>query len=252
MGRALPAIYLLSVGCQLLSTPLPAVPWTTDAGKGRDADADGDSDGDTDADADADADADGDVDAGADAGRDACTPSCEGRACGDDGCGSSCGECVEPRLCDGQACACPEGRADCAGTCCAPGQCCAAGLCISPYCDPGWQCGGDGCGGSCGGCAAHLTCLGNRCLCPDGRADCSGTCCPAGQCCQAGACLEPFCDPNWECGGDGCGGPCGPGCGDIAIPPDCWYCVGHGCTQGSQCDNACCWPFEMCDAGNCR
>ena len=62
----------------------------------------------------------------------ACVPDCAGKACGDDGCGGSCGACydqggaVDASLCQ-------------AGTCCAP-QC------------GGKTCGDNGCGGQCGVC----------------------------------------------------------------------------------------------------
>ncbi len=60
-----------------------------------------------------------------------CVPNCDGRNCGPDGCGGSCGDCPPPWTC-------PEGR--CVGTC-------------VPDC-VGRQCGPDGCGGLCG-CCAH-------------------------------------------------------------------------------------------------
>ncbi|MEC9071401.1 MAG: carboxypeptidase-like regulatory domain-containing protein [Myxococcota bacterium] len=63
-----------------------------------------------------------------------CLPNCEGKVCGDDGCGDICGTCpdVAP-LCD-------------------------AGLCFA-VCEPdceGKVCGSDGCGGSCGNCLPPL------------------------------------------------------------------------------------------------
>jgi formylglycine-generating enzyme required for sulfatase activity len=53
-----------------------------------DADADGDGDADGDSDSDEEADAEGD--------RDVCVPDCEGRQCGDDGCGDTCEPGCEP------------------------------------------------------------------------------------------------------------------------------------------------------------
>ncbi len=64
---------------------------------------------------------------------DVCQPACDGKVCGDDGCGGTCGDCT-----DGQ-------------------ECSAAGLCEStcvPDCGDN-VCGDDGCGGSCGLCAGE-------------------------------------------------------------------------------------------------
>ncbi len=92
-------------------------------------------------------------DAGADIGRDTaapdggsgCIPECNGRVCGDDGCGGHCGECGPQAVCS------PEGTCDCllcGDECCAAGQVCRAGACCTPQCTPG-QCGPDGCDGRC-------------------------------------------------------------------------------------------------------
>jgi hypothetical protein len=64
-----------------------------------------------------------------------CVPSCAGKACGDDGCGQSCGGCD-------------------AGWDCLDGQCVHGD---TPDC-AGKECGPDGMGGSCGECAADETC----------------------------------------------------------------------------------------------
>lgn len=71
------------------------------------------------------------------------TCSCEGRVCGDDGCGRSCGECPEDQFC-GQDFACYDRS------------------CV-PDCS-GRNCGGDGCGGTCGTCAGQERCLDGRCV----------------------------------------------------------------------------------------
>lgn len=65
-----------------------------------------------------------------------CIPDCAARACGDDGCGGSCGQCTSamPFCSDGQ----------CVQDC-------------DPACD-GRSCGADGCGGECGTCEAPLVC----------------------------------------------------------------------------------------------
>lgn len=70
---------------------------------------------------------------------DGCVPQCDGKYCGDDGCGGSCGSCD-------------------AGTVCSA----ATNRCVATTCTPdcrGRQCGGDGCGGSCGGCRKGNLCV---------------------------------------------------------------------------------------------
>ncbi|MBT9560415.1 MAG: hypothetical protein IV100_30600 [Myxococcales bacterium] len=88
-----------------------------------------------------------------------CAPSCNGKECGDDGCGGSCGGCT-------------------AGATCTDGQC----DCV-PSCD-GNECGDDGCGGSCGSCLDGTTCTDGQCLgCDD---TCPTLCLPDGRCCPPG------------------------------------------------------------------
>jgi len=91
----------------------------------------------------------------------ACQPVCDGKECGDDGCGGQCGECTAPETCNDQGlCECV---AACDGTTCGDDGCgskctCAQGTecnaeekceekCV-PACD-GTTCGDDGCGGKC-------------------------------------------------------------------------------------------------------
>ena len=64
-----------------------------------------------------------------------CTPNCNGKNCGSDGCGGSCGTCVDSGICASGTCAC---KPNCSTT--------------------GAKCGYDGCGGSCGICASPQTC----------------------------------------------------------------------------------------------
>ena len=124
---------------------------------------------------------------------DQCIPSCDGKTCGDDGCGGSCGDCgcgercvdgrCEFNACDGRTCG-PDG---CGGVCepnaCGCGEMCsAAGQCERTACD-GRSCGPDGCGGTCGDCGC-------------------------GQSCQQGQCVNTNC-MGQQCGDDGCGGVCG-------------------------------------------
>ena len=75
-----------------------------------------------------------------------CQPQCQGKTCGSDGCGGTCGKCPW-----GTACAksglC-QGADDAGGP--KDGGC-------TPQC-AGKVCGADGCGGSCGSCNANGTC----------------------------------------------------------------------------------------------
>ena len=84
----------------------------TDVDTDTDSDTDGDVDSDADSDADSDTDSDTDTDSDADSDNDTddevCDPSCEGRECGADGCGGSCGLCDVDTLCDGSG-RCVEG-----------------------------------------------------------------------------------------------------------------------------------------------
>jgi len=69
-----------------------------------------------------------------------CVPVCDGKYCGDDGCGGVCGTCAGADVCNE-----PTGR------CVAPGSTC-VGSCR------GKKCGDDGCGASCGTCGVGSMC----------------------------------------------------------------------------------------------
>lgn len=111
-----------------------------------------------------------------------CAPICQGqgRHCGDDGCGGTCGLCEDDRVCSasGQCLSCTphcEGREcgndGCEGSC---GECDAEqllvcmpenGKCVKfdpPQCE-GKVCGDDGMGGSCGTCEEGFVCLDGKC-----------------------------------------------------------------------------------------
>ncbi|MCK5805899.1 MAG: putative metal-binding motif-containing protein, partial [Lentisphaeria bacterium] len=121
-----------------------------------------------------------------------CAEQCQGKECGPDGCGGSCGLCPSGEFCNRQGqcesgCvdACTAGSRSCIGnavvTCgdengdgctewsepqaCAPGQVCTNGSCDSctPNC-AGLECGADGCGGSCGVCDQGEHCEAGRCV----------------------------------------------------------------------------------------
>ena len=148
-----------------------------------------------------------------------CVAQCDGKTCGDDGCGGSCGTC-------------DDGPNDT----CNPDT----GLCqCQPDCT-GKQCGDDGCGGECGPCAAGATCEEGSCLCAPqcdnkvcGDDGCGATCgeCPEGQECatdQASCICEPDCSGK-ICGPDGCGGVCGV----CQAASD--TCVAGACVNGGTC-----------------
>jgi hypothetical protein len=84
-----------------------------------------------------------------------CIASCEGRECGNDGCGGSCGTCSTSNVCGSQ------GDRRCFAIC-RRGRC-------APFFPGGcehMQCGPDGFGGSCGTCGYGRTCVQGRCLAP--------------------------------------------------------------------------------------
>ena len=131
-----------------------------------------------------------------------CKPDCEGKECGDDGCGSDCGTCPEGYMCTDNQCVKVPCAPECDGKECGPTGCddgfvcgicpqdtvCQDGICTCETKCKWWQeCGDDGCGGECG-------------LCPDGHK------------CESGKCVAPACVPECaskECGSDGCEGSCG-------------------------------------------
>jgi hypothetical protein len=109
----------------------------------------------------------------------ACTPDCEGRQCGGDGCGGSCGDCLTAGLPFCQS-----------GTCVAECQ---------PSCPDG-ACGQDGCGGSCGNCGAGETCALGSCQSLPENLSCVGQCggTAAGGCsCQTDCILGTTCCPDF-------------------------------------------------------
>jgi len=75
-----------------------------------------------------------------------CVPDCTDKACGDDGCGGTCGDCTGEK------------------------EVCSVGACCVPSCE-GKQCGDDGCGGSCG------TCFGENPVCNLDTGMCTAAAC---------------------------------------------------------------------------
>ena len=189
---------------------------------------------------------------------------CEGRVCGEDGCGGSCGDCPEGEGCDrdGQChaqdcgdgvCVEGEGCETCAEDCsCDCGESCVGDKCKFTACDER-TCGDDGCGGSCGECGEEEKCADGLCVpasgcgnleCDDDETceSCPGDCgCACGESCVDEACLFTACDGR-ECGDDGCEGSCGE-C------PEHYVCENGRCEVDAVCDDASCDPGETC--GNC-
>ena len=207
----------------------------------------------------------------------ACKASCEGRTCGSDGCGGSCGECASGLVCEQGQCAASGCEEISAVGCCEGGAltyCSGAVLagygCAGASCgwDPagrggaGWyDCGFSGSDPSgehpraCGTCEPD--CGGRVC----GGDGCGGSCgeCPPGEVCSSGACAtgcEPQCEGR-ECGPDGCGGVCG----TCDASEECTaegLCEGPcegGCDAGLSCGpggcDAGCDACDPVDAGGC-
>ena len=195
----------------------------------------------------------------------ACPATCQGKECGGNGCGGSCGQCAPGDECQQGVCVSCE--PDCLGKNCGPDGCggvcgdcplpdsCQEGLCVAcqPSCQ-GKNCGSDGCGASCGECGDNQLCQDGFCKCkPDcegiecGPDGCNGTCgvCPQGLWCNQGICSD--CVPDCtgaECGDNGCGGSCGEcpadfSCTGSVCVPDCTSdCAGKECGPDG-CDGFC-------------
>jgi len=191
-----------------------------------------------------------------------CTPNCDGKVCGDDGCDGSCGDCNEDLVCAAGLCLPPEYSLSCEGRCGETGvncgcdeACFTAGSCCADICVEfcfdllGCTCGDGVCEGietcetcemDCG-CEAEFFCLAGFCCAPDcqgkkcggdGCGGSCGTCTGPQEACVGGACVcQPACDGS-ECGPDGCGGACG-ACDDgLSCTDD--ACESGLCTHATQ------------------
>lgn len=136
--------------------------------------------------------------------------SCVGKECGDDGCGVSCGTCTAPESCNAATFQC-ECTPDCTFR----------------------QCGLDPvCGTSCGECDAGVVCTLNG-QCPDPGCPGSAATTCAGR----------------QCGPDGCGGFCAPGCTeDQECNPTTYLCEGGA---GCECGARECGPKPGCPTESC-
>jgi hypothetical protein len=156
-----------------------------------------------------------------------CVPTCSGRACGDDGCGGSCGVCSS-----GSCSASGQCTATCGGEACSDGAaCCGA----DPYCT-GQAPGARGCRATCGAvgeacasggdCCSHMRCIDGACS--QSAADCAGDSCSGSQqCCSASArCVGLFGSTVRSCQA-----ACGQGGDACSLDADC--CGGLSCLSGT-------------------
>lgn len=205
-----------------------------------------------------------------------CVRQCDGKACGSDGCGGSCGECSPgqgcqngvcsatcTRTCSGREC----GNDGCGGSCggCRGNDVCLDGQCTCQLNCAGKMCGDDGCGGSCGTCLAESeTCTQNQCACAvSGGLGTGQICSSAAECCPytgeevcnrgTGPCSSIFSACRTGLGGR-CSGSCD--CredlicqdGACRCPGSREY-LGNGlcCGDGlKRCGNRCCLHSEQC------
>jgi hypothetical protein len=176
-----------------------------------------------------------------------CASICDGKVCGDDGCGGSCGECGANAECNAEGqCLCVADSELCDDVCCDNGQVCFDGSCCAPMCD-GKDCGTDGCGGFCGQCGLNQGCTSQGiCLCVAESEPCNDVCCNLGDICFDGSCCALDCDGK-ECGTDGCGGACGQ-CGYLLACNETGQCV----CEFETCNDDCCKEEQIClDDGCC-
>lgn len=163
-----------------------------------------------------------------------CTPNCDRKVCGSDGCGGRCGTCDLDQVCADGRCAwtCPGGQKDCAGECIPSNQCCTSSDC--PAATP------DCCGGACVDAATDPhNCGGCGVRCSGGRACIGGVC--EGTCSYgASACVTP----STDCGAAivTCFG--NPNCWALPTTSGCCACAGspglshQPCAGNQDCEGA--------------
>ncbi len=146
--------------------------------------------------------------------------------------------CVEPRVCRGGECFCPDGREECLAVCCAANERCKGGECVPTQCaEP---------------CPGEKVCQDGVCTCPNDRNECrDDVCCGEGEICSGGQCAP--------CASVSCDGLiCGTvqnGCGDKKACGTCGenqvcnhgVCVGECPAEHRICDSEC-FPEAFCCA----
>ena len=155
-----------------------------------------------------------------------CTPNCNGKTCGDDGCGGSCGTCGEHQACKKGYCACAKGYKKCGERCIPLTACCEDK-----------------------DCGTGRICYQGKCKCAEGYKPCGKRCIPTGACCT-----DKECDPYEDCKDGRC--VCAKGykpCGDTCIPvKDCCPEEGSCCQPGyKECDGVCIPDNACCTDGDC-
>jgi hypothetical protein len=145
-----------------------------------------------------------------------CEPDCDGKECGPDGCGGSCGACEEGFNCNELSFKCIEVDCDFCESFCQEGDMECNGEEVSHCIDV--NAGKLGCvecwlfDDISEPCPGGQTCDSDAsaCVCGGGVAACGDECCATVDyvCNAANECCEPQCDGK-DCGSDNCGGSCG-------------------------------------------
>ncbi len=185
-----------------------------------------------------------------------CQPECEGKECGDDGCGGECGACDDGLDCTQDSCDSDLCRHDLTAGCLIDGDCVDKGAnqpgndcmeCVPDQSKDGWSQLEDGTP-----CDDLRTCKAGTCECA--LTSCGAGCCGDGELCVGGECCAPDCTGK-ECGDDGCGGSCGQcpelkACKDGACGCQFDSCVEVCCPEGEVCfGDLCCVP--QCEGKEC-
>ncbi len=140
-----------------------------------------------------------------------CEPSCaDALACGDDGCGGSCGDCADGFSCSGNV-----------------NGVCEEDLCV-PSCADALACGDNGCGESCGTCADGFSCSGDV----------------NGVCEENPPVVAEVCDNNADDDGDGDVDANDSDCDNAVVANLNLWCH-DGCSVKARSDNPLAVPLEM-------
>lgn len=161
----------------------------------------------------------------------ACTPSCDRKVCGGDGCGGTCGECDACHECQAEACVAKANGAACGDAC----HQCQGGVCVALA--EGSTCGVDSC----------QTCQGGQCVVKLDGAACSEF---RNGLCRRGTCRNrPLCVSNSENLSCGFAGNCcyqneGDTCPGINCDRTQKGGAGHRCKAAADCASGSCLAYE--------